>query len=63
MAINQERLADDTNCSHRTGLTNLAERGVGVCVLMTLERHSNMVTKQCYIDLIYTKLEVFVELV
>jgi len=30
----------------RTGLTNLAERGVGVRVLMALAGHSNMATTQ-----------------
>ena len=47
----------------RTGLTNLAERGVGVRVLMALEGHSNMATKQRYIDLRPAMLKAAVELV
>ena len=35
----------------RIGLTNLAERGAGVRVLMALEGHSNMATTHRYIDL------------
>ncbi len=35
----------------RAGLTNLAERGVGVRVLIALAGHSNMATTQRYIDL------------
>ena len=47
----------------RTGLTNLAERGVGVRVLMALAGHSNMATTQCYIDLRPAMLKAAVELV
>ena len=47
----------------RTGLTNLAERGVGVRVLMALAGHSNMATTQRYIDLRPAMLKAAVELV
>ena len=40
-----------SHSGRRTGLTNLAERGVGVRVLMALAGHSNMATTQRYIDL------------
>ena len=46
-----------------TGLTNLAERGVGVRVLMALAGHSNMATTQRYIDLRPAMLKAAVELV
>ena len=35
----------------RTGLTNLAERGVGIRTLIALAGHSNMATTQRNIDL------------
>ena len=47
----------------RTGLTNLAERGVGVSVLMALAGHSNMSTTQSYIDLHPAMLKAAVDLV
>ena len=47
----------------RTGLTNLAERGVGVRVLMALAGHSNVATTQRYIDLRPAMLKAAVELV
>jgi integrase/recombinase XerD len=47
----------------RTGLTNLAERGVGVRTLMALAGHSNMATTQRYIDLRPAMLKAAVELV
>ena len=40
-----------SHSGRRTGLTNLAERGVGVRVLMALAGHSGMATTQRYIDL------------
>ena len=40
-----------SHSGRRTGLTNLAERGVGVRTLMALAGHSNMATTQRYIDL------------
>ena len=46
-----------------TGLTNLAERGVGVRALMALAGHSNMATTQRYIDLRPAMLKAAVELV
>jgi integrase/recombinase XerD len=47
----------------RTRLTNLAERAVGVRVLMALAGHSNMATTQRYIDLRPAMLKAAVELV
>jgi integrase/recombinase XerD len=47
----------------RKELTNLAERGVGVRVLMALAGHSNMATTQRYIDLRPAMLKAAVELV
>jgi len=47
----------------RTGLTNLAERGVGVRTLMALTGHSNMATTQRYIDLRPAVIKAAVELV
>jgi integrase/recombinase XerD len=35
----------------RTFITNLAEKGVGVRVLMSLARHANIATTQAYIDI------------
>lgn len=49
--------------SRRTGLTNLAEHGVGVRTPMALAGHSNMATTQCYIDLRPGILKAAVELV
>jgi integrase/recombinase XerD len=46
----------------RTELTNLAERGVGVRVLMVLAGCSNMATTQRYIDLHPAMLKAAVEL-
>lgn len=40
-----------SHSGRRTGLTNLAERGVGVRTLMALAGHSNMATTQRYIDM------------
>jgi integrase/recombinase XerD len=34
----------------RTGITNLADKGVSVRVLQSIARHANMSTTQCYID-------------
>ncbi len=53
----------DDYSGRRTGLTNLAERGVGVRVLMALAGHSNMATTQRYIDLRPAMLKAAVELV
>jgi len=52
-----------SHSGRRTGLTNLAERGVGVRVLMALAGHSNMATTQRYIDLRPAILKAAVELV
>ena len=52
-----------SHSGRRTGLTNLAERGVGVRVLMALAGHSNMATTQRYIDLRPAMLQAAVELV
>ena len=52
-----------SHSGRRTGLTNLAERGVGVRVLMALAGHSNMATTQRYIDLRPATLRAAVELV
>ena len=46
----------------RSGLTNLAERGVGVRALMALAGHSNMATTPRYIDLRPEMLTAAVEL-
>ena len=34
----------------RTGITNLADKGVSVRVLQSIARHANISTTQCYID-------------
>ena len=34
----------------RTGITNLADKGVSVRVLQSIARHSQLSTTQCYID-------------
>lgn len=47
----------------RTGLTNLAERGVGVRTLMALAGNSNMTTTHRYIDLRPAVIKAAVELV
>ena len=52
-----------SHSGRRTGLTNLAERGVGVRVLMALAGHSNMATTQRYIDLRPAMLKAAVELI
>ena len=52
-----------SHSGRRTGLTNLAERGVGVRVLMALAGHRNMATTQRYIDLRPAMLKAAVELV
>ena len=52
-----------SHSGRRTGLTNLAERGVGVRVLMALAGHSNMATTQRYIDLRPAMLKAAIELV
>jgi len=52
-----------SHSGRRTGLTNLAERGVGVRTLMALAGHSNMATTQRYIDLRPAMLKAAVELV
>ena len=52
-----------SHSGRRTGLTNLAERGVGVRVLMALAGHSNMATTQRYINLRPAMLKAAVELV
>lgn len=54
---------DMSHSGRRTGLTNLAERGVGVRTLMALAGHSNMATTQRYIDLRPAMLKAAVELV
>lgn len=60
----QAGLADATSHSgRRTGLTNLADKGVGVRVLMELAGHSNMATTQRYIDVRPAMLKAAVELV
>jgi len=46
-----------------TGLTNLAECGVGVRVLMALAVHSNMAATQSYIDLQLSVVRTAMELV
>ena len=46
-----------------TGLTNLAERGVGVRTLMAMAGHSNIATTQRYIDLPPAMLKAAVEFV
>ena len=52
-----------SHSGRRTGLTNLAERGVGVRTLMALAGHSNMATTQRYIDLRPAVIKAAVELV
>ena len=52
-----------SHSGRRIGLTNLAERDVGVRVLVALARHSNMATTQRYIDLRPAVLKAAVELV
>ena len=52
-----------SHSGRRTGLTNLAERGVGVRVLMALAGHSNMATTQRCTDLRPAVLKEGVELV
>jgi integrase/recombinase XerD len=34
----------------RTGITNLADKGISVRVLQSIARHANISTTQCYID-------------
>ena len=58
-----DRGDEASHSGRRTGLTNLAERGVGVRVLMALAGHSNMATTQRYIDLRPAMLKAAVELV
>ena len=44
-------LAGGTSHSpRRTGITNLADKGVSVRVLQSIARHANISTTQCYID-------------
>ena len=52
-----------SHSGRRTGITNLAERGVGVRVLMALAGHSNMATTQRCIDLRPAMLKAAVDLV
>jgi integrase/recombinase XerD len=52
-----------SHSGRRTGLTNLAERGVGVRVLMALAGHRNMATTQRYIDLRPSIVKAAVELI
>ena len=52
-----------SHSGRRTGLTNLAERGVGVSVILALAGHSNMATTQRYINLRPAMLKAAVELV
>ena len=52
-----------SHSGRRTGLTNLAERGVEVRVLMALAGHRKMATTQRYIDLRPAMLKAAVELV
>jgi integrase/recombinase XerD len=47
----------------RSGLTNLAERGVGVRVLMALAGHTHLSSTQKYIDLRPSVIKAAVELV
>ena len=47
----------------RTELTNLAEYGAGVRILMALSAHSNMAIKQRYIDFRPAVIKAAVELV
>jgi integrase/recombinase XerD len=59
-----QQLAVKTYFSNTTNRTyNLAERGVGVRVLMALGGHGNMATTLRYIDLCTTTLKVAVDLV
>jgi integrase/recombinase XerD len=39
-----------SHSGRRTFITNLADKGVGVRVLMSLARHANISTTQAYID-------------
>ena len=52
-----------SHSGRRTGLTNLAERGVGVRTLMALAGHSNMATTQRYIDVRPAIIKAAVELI
>ncbi len=52
-----------SHSGRRAGLINVAERGVGVRVLMALAGHSNMATTQRNIDFRPTMLKAAVELV
>ncbi len=52
-----------SHSGRRTGLTNLAEHGVGFHVLIALAGHSNMGTTQNYIDLRPAMLTATAELV
>ena len=51
------------NQTNSTAALSIAERGVGVRVLMALAGHSNMATTQRYIDLRPAMLKAAVELV
>ena len=61
--INVSQTGATSHSGRRTGLTNLAERGVGVRTLMALAGHSNMATTQRYIDLRPAILNAAVELI
>ena len=52
-----------SHSGRRTGLTNLAERGVGIRSLMAFAGHSNMATTQRYIDLRPAVIKAAVELI
>ena len=52
-----------THSGRRSGLTNLAERGVGVRVLMALAGHKSIATTQRYIELNPTIMRNAVELI
>lgn len=43
-------LGATSHSGRRTFITNLASKGVGVRVLMSLAGHKNISTTQCYID-------------
>jgi integrase/recombinase XerD len=52
-----------SHSGRRTGLTNLADKGVGVRVLMALAGHSQIATTQRYIDLRPSVVKAAVELI
>jgi integrase/recombinase XerD len=50
LASHLQRLSGSENFEKNTYITNLADKGVGVRVLMSLARHANISTTQAYID-------------